>query len=187
MLIKFLKKYLPDHKSINQKPFMKFFGRALHQPNLWRLNRASVSRAIGIGLFCAFIPIPPQIVLSSICAIIFNSNLPLTFIVSLLTNPLTAAPLFYFAYKVGSFLLEIQPTPFDGTIGWFSNNFSNIAMPFLLGCFVVGAISGALGYVLVRIVWYLSTVIRWRRRRSLLANRENILPEKKKSSDQRKN
>ncbi|MEC8208404.1 MAG: DUF2062 domain-containing protein, partial [Pseudomonadota bacterium] len=45
---KFIRRFLPDHQSIKQNKALKIFGKVLHEPNLWHLNRRSASGAFGI-------------------------------------------------------------------------------------------------------------------------------------------
>ena len=104
---KLIKRYLPDHKKIREHKHLRFLGALLHDPNILHLNRRSVSGAFSLGLFVAFIPVPFQMVLSALGAIFFRVNLPIAVGLVWVTNPLTMPPLFYFAYKVGTWILQV--------------------------------------------------------------------------------
>ena len=74
---KTIKRLLPDHHTIKSNKHLQIFGDLLHNPNLWHLNRRSVAKAFAVGLFCAFIPVPFQMILSASIAILVHANLPL--------------------------------------------------------------------------------------------------------------
>ena len=158
---KLLKKYMPDHDTIrHHKTLNKIFGTLLHDPNLLHLNRRSVSSAFFIGLFNAFVPVPFQMALSAAAAIIFRTNLPIAVGLVWITNPLTIPPIFYFSYKVGTWLLgtPIQEVAFELSWEWLSTELLLIWQPFLLGCFICGLVSGTLGYVTIRLLWRLHLI-----------------------------
>ena len=61
---KMIKRLMPDHHTIKNNKHLQIFGTLLHNANLWHLNRRSVAKVFAVGLFCAFIPIPFQMVLT---------------------------------------------------------------------------------------------------------------------------
>ncbi|MCB1903170.1 MAG: DUF2062 domain-containing protein, partial [Gammaproteobacteria bacterium] len=71
-----IKRFAPDHEVIRNHKHLRIFGNLLHDPNLWHMNRRSVSGAFAVGLFWAFIPIPMQMVAAAAIAIIARVNLP---------------------------------------------------------------------------------------------------------------
>ena len=102
---KLIKKYLPDHQKIKQNKTINIFGDLLHDANLWHLNRRSARGAFAIGLFNAFVPVPFQMWLSALAAIVFKVNLPLSVALVWISNPLTMPPMFYGCYLVGEWIL----------------------------------------------------------------------------------
>src|SRR3569623_1097691 len=64
-----IKRYLPDHRKIREHKHLRFFGALLHVPNLWHLNRRSVSGAMSVGLVSACFPFPFHILLAVAMAI----------------------------------------------------------------------------------------------------------------------
>jgi uncharacterized protein (DUF2062 family) len=153
-----IKRYMPDPAGIREHKSLRFLGRFLHDPNLWHLNRHSVSRAVGLGLFAAFMPIPFQMLLAAALAILLRGNLPIGVSLVWLTNPITMPAVFYCTYKIGSWVLQLPPRHFPDelTWGWISGQLSTLWQPFLLGSVVAGVVFGALGYGLVQLFW------RWR-------------------------
>ncbi|HHM06505.1 MAG TPA: DUF2062 domain-containing protein [Gammaproteobacteria bacterium] len=155
-----IKRYLPDHNEIKKHRYLQCFGRLLHDPLLWHLNRRSVPGAMSVGLFCAFIPVPFQMLIAAGLAIFLRVNLPLSVALVWITNPLTMPPIFYFAYKFGAWLLDAPVTAvtFELSWEWLEEELTVIWQPFLLGCFVLGTLAAALGNVVVRIMWHIHIV-----------------------------
>lgn len=165
---KFIRRYLPDYHKIRSHKHLKVFGDLIHDPNLWHLNRRSVAGAMTVGLFSAFIPVPFQMVIAAAFAIPARVNLPISVALVWVTNPVTMPPLFYFAYKLGTWVLSIPPRPFNFELSfaWLNDQLHMFWRPFLLGCFILGVLSAALGNLLVRAVWRLH-ILRYIKRRSL--------------------
>ena len=97
-----LKRYLPDPAKVRNIQALHFLGDKLFSPNLWHLNRRSVSRAMAVGLWAMYTPpLPLQQVIAAIGAIYCSANLPIAVALVWITNPLTWIPLYYVAYKPG--------------------------------------------------------------------------------------
>ena len=172
---KFFKKWMPDSNRIKNHPHLnKVFGKLLHDPNLLHLNRRSVSGAFFVGLFMAFVPLPSQMILAAGIAIWVRVNLPLSVGLVWVSNPFTMPPLFYFAYKVGAWTLNVPVTDwnFELSWAWFGTELAAKWEPFLLGCFICGVVSGFLGFVLIRLIWRINIGSRWatRKRRHCAKN-----------------
>jgi len=92
--------------------------------------------------------------------------LPISVALVWLTNPVTMPPVFYAAYKVGAWVMNMpeQAFHFDASLEWVLNSMSLIWQPFLLGCAILGIISGMIGYISVKVIWRWLVVRRWRRR-----------------------
>jgi hypothetical protein len=114
-----------------------------------------VSGAFAVGLFCAFVPIPLQMLLAAALAIPFRVNLPISVGLVWITNPVTMTPVFYFAYKLGAWVLQVpvRQVHFELTFTWFQEGLVAIWQPFLLGCFVLASLSSVAGFVFVRVFW----------------------------------
>ena len=168
---KFIRRYLPDHHTIRNQKYLKLFGSLLHDPNLWHLNRRSVSGAFAVGLFVAFIPVPFQMVLAAAIAIVTRVNLPISSSLVWVTNPLTMGPMFYFAYRVGRWILGSAPHDFHFELSfqWLMAELGEIWEPFLLGCLIVGAVLAVIGYIFMRLLWRLH-IARYLKKRKLRCN-----------------
>lgn len=164
---KLIKKYLPDPEKLKEQKSLQFLGDRLHEPNLWHLNRRSVSLAFAVGLFAAWIPTPGQMAIAAIAAFYFRANLPISVALVWITNPLTMPPMFYFAYWLGLSLLG-QDTPgddFEFTLDSIMASLGDIGGPFLFGCLVLGIVSSAAGYFGMRLFWRYSVLKQWNARK----------------------
>ena len=169
------KRYMPDPTSIREHKSLRFFGKLLHDPNLWHLNRHSVARAMGVGLFAALIPIPMQMLLAAALAIPVRGNLPIAVSLVWLTNPLTMPPVFFVTYMTGAWLLQVPPRtlPESITVDWVTEQLATIWQPFLLGSVVCGVVLGVLAYFTTMGYWRWWVGRQWRRRQCRCAANPN--------------
>ena len=157
MAKKILRKFLPHPDVITKNRWIKLLGPRLQDPSLWHINRRSCSLAVALGMFCAFIPVPFQMVIAAAGAIWIRANVLLAVPVVWISNPFTIGPMFYFCYLIGAEILGVEPGGFhfELSFDWLVNGLAAIWQPFLLGCFVVGTISALASFLLVRILWHL--------------------------------
>ena len=161
-----IKRYMPDPHTIRDHKHLRFLGTLLHDPNILHLNRRSVSGAFSVGLLMAFVPVPFQMVLAAIGAIVARVNLPISVALVWVTNPLTMPPIFYFAYKVGTWILQtpLHKIEFELSTAWLLHELGEIWQPFLLGCFVCGVGFAILGNISIRLFWRLHVGRSWKKR-----------------------
>ncbi len=163
---KFIQRIMPSHDSIKNSRSLKVFGSLLHDANLWHLNRRSAAGAFAVGLFCAFIPVPFQMLLAAGAAIPFRVNLPLSVALVWISNPITMPVLFYFCYLVGAWILGqgSQPFAFELSWAWLGQSITSIGPAFLLGCLIMAVVSSIVGYFVISLLWRQSVVSAWRQR-----------------------
>ena len=169
-----LRRLLPFTRNIRgDRKLSRIFGRLLHDPNLWHLNRYSVAWGVSVGLFMAFVPLPFQMLLAVAAAVMISANIPVAVVLVWVSNPITVAPLFFAAYKFGAWLLAETPEKikFEMSIDWVLTQLVEIWQPFLLGCFVLGLASAVIGHAAVRIIWRIHVVQSWQLRRRRLMER----------------
>ncbi|WP_232848892.1 DUF2062 domain-containing protein [Amphritea pacifica] len=159
---------MPDEHKLKSNRYLNWLGSHIHDPNLWHLTRKSVSRAFFVGLFCAFIPLPSQMLIAAIAALFVRSNLPISVGLVWLTNPITIPPMFYFAYWIGTLILGVDPVAidFELTMEWIKAELEHIWLPLLVGSLVCGIVSGTLGYLLMQRFWVWHVNKSWRNRKS---------------------
>ena len=172
---KFFRKYLPDPDKLRSSRMVAAFGRWLHHPNLWHLNRRSVSGAVAIGLFSGLVPGPLQMLTALLLAIPLKKNIPVALLVTFYTNPFTIVPLYLVAYAYGRFLLPgvpaAQAEPFAFDWGHFAESMSGLGAwmvtlgkPLAVGLIALGSTLALLGYVAVQVGWRAYVVAAWRAR-----------------------
>jgi uncharacterized protein len=163
---KLLHKFIPDHDVIKQHKNLQFLGDKLHDPNLWHLNRRSVSMAFAVGLFGAWIPTPGQMAIAAIGAFYLRANLPISVGLVWITNPVTMPPLFYFAYLVGLTVLNLPAVSFSLN----AILSGEILLPFLTGCLILGIVSSTAGYFGISYFWRYHTARKWAKRQQTRKN-----------------
>lgn len=104
---KFIQRHMPKPEHIVNLPGMHRLGSRITEPNLWHINRRSISGAVFWGILCAWIPFPSQMLIAAFCAIMFRVNLPLSVALTWITNPFTLIPIFYSSYCLGSVIFGI--------------------------------------------------------------------------------
>lgn len=164
---KLIRKYLPHPDLITGNRWIKKLGPRLQAPDLWHINRKSLSGGAAIGVFCAFVPVPFQMLLAAIGAILFRCNILVAVPLVWISNPVTMPPMFYFCYWIGTLMLDVKPLhpDFELTIDWLMSELIEIWQPFLLGCFVVGAVSALLAFIAIRMMWRYYVWIHIKKRR----------------------
>jgi uncharacterized protein (DUF2062 family) len=160
----------PDHRSMPRRFFRKFafkrhqlsdqwymspFRHLLHDHRLWGVRRRTVVPAFAIGLFIAFMPIPGHTLTGALVALAMRVNIPVAALATWVSNPLTMAPMYYFAYRLGRTLLDtpLRNFQFEMSWDWVTHTFVTIWQPMLLGCVILGVAAAIVGYVTLDLLW----------------------------------
>jgi len=161
-----IRRLLPDPHTIREHKSLRLISARLHDPNLWHLNRHSVSVAAMVGIFVAFLPMPMQMLASAAGAIWLRCNITLAVALVWLTNPLTMPPVFYATYRVGCWLLGVPAidTGFELSMEWLQESFADIWAPLWLGSIACGAAFGVLAWAAMRLAWRIGVQLKWRAR-----------------------
>jgi len=152
---RFFRKFGFKRHEVSRKWFMSPFQHLLHDQRLWGIRRKTIVPAFSLGLFIAFLPVPIHFVLAALAALALRINIPVATLTTFVVNPLTVGPLFYSAYRLGAFLLSIEPGPFsvELSIDWVTTVFTSIWQPLLLGCLLIGSTAALIGYVTLDALW----------------------------------
>lgn len=151
---KWLKQVMPTPKAIRDNERLgNLFGKLLHDPNLWHLNRRSVAGGVAVGLFAMFLMIPAQSVIAAGISIVLRVNLPISVALVWVTNPVTSPPMFYAAYVIGCWILGMRAEGFNVHFWLDWHNLLAVIEPLFLGSLICGAACGSVGYLVVQALW----------------------------------
>lgn len=158
-----IQQFLPPREKVHNHPNLRIFGERLQYQNLWHLNRYSVAGATALGFFVAYLPVPFQMVIAAMGAIVLRVNLPISVLMVWISNPLTWVPLYLPAYKLGAKILgSAPPVPDQGiSLHWLLHNFE----PLFLGCLIVGSVGAGFCWLLVMGLWRWHVVQKWSERK----------------------
>ena len=163
---KFFRKYHSNLEAVRSSRMVAAFGSWAQHPNLWHLNRRSVSGAVAIGLLAGLVPGPLQMLAALLLAVPLKKNLPVAMLVTLYTNPFTIVPLYVLAYAYGRLLLPGEHAALPASFGMDNLGESLVALgkPLALGLVALGCTLAALGYLGVQLAWRGYVVAAWRAR-----------------------
>ncbi len=165
-----LRQYLPAGHHVRDHKYLKIFGTLLHDPNLWHLNRHSVSGGVALGLFCAFLPMPFETLVATLGALAFRVNLPISIALVWVSNPFTWIPMYGTAYLLGAWLLNLPRVSLDGlTITWLLQQFA----PLWLGSLIIGLVLAGISYVTVQSLWRFKVKKNWEKRKMRMRRSRN--------------
>jgi uncharacterized protein (DUF2062 family) len=163
----FLQRVLPARAKLQGQWFLRPFSVLLHDPALWATHRKNVLKALAVGIFVAFLPIPGQTAVAALIALWMRVNIAVAAVGSWLANPVTIPPLFYACYVFGSWLLQTPPGDLavELSFEWLGSELLRIWKPLLLGCVIIGALTAAGSALVLNALWIRSSQRRFRRRR----------------------
>jgi uncharacterized protein (DUF2062 family) len=171
-LVRWLKGHVPTRDTVNENRLLRPFARHLTDASLWRMNRRSLPRAVALGLFVGVIIPFMHMVIAAILAIPVRANIAVAAAVTWVVNPLTIPPLYYAAYRIGSWELHYDASLVSrGTAERFSSELSRMLFwihhasgPIALGILTIAASAALFGYFAASFAWKLRAGSRWHRR-----------------------
>ncbi len=160
------KNFIPSPEALKHSESLRFLGKLLDNPNLFHMNRRSVSKAFFWGMFIGLLPpIPLQTPAVAIAAIITRSNLPLAIAIVWVSNPITIPIIMFAFYHLGRIILQLEPaTGIEFSWTWLHREFEIIWKPYLVGSLVGASAFAASAYMISTFVWRLKVKRKWRNR-----------------------
>src|SRR3982750_4704901 len=101
-----LKRHIPTRETIHRYRILRPFAAPLSDPALWRMTRRSVPRAVALGLGVGVIIPVMHLFIAALLAIPLRANVAIAAACTLVINPLTIPPIYYAAYRIGSWELH---------------------------------------------------------------------------------
>jgi len=152
---RFFRKFSVKKHEIGERWYLAPFKDLVHDRRLWAIRRQTVAPAFALGLFMSFMPFPGHPAWATLLALAFRINIPVAFATTFVSNPLTAGPMYFVAYQLGSRVLGMEPEPFvfEMSFDWMATTFIKYWAPISLGCFLMGLTAGAIGYAVVDLLW----------------------------------
>lgn len=164
---RFFHKLVHRREALSKRWFMRPFQALLHDPALWSSHRRSVLRALAIGVFVGFLPLPGHMALAAAAAVFIRVNVVVAVLATWISNPLTVTPIFLSAYYMGAWVLGTTPGPvaIEMSWEWLTTGLASIWLPLWIGALILAIIGSAITYVVMDTVWRVSLIYRFRRRR----------------------
>ena len=161
-----LQRYMPHPDVLKRNRSLRFMSGLTGNATLWVLTRRSVGNAFMVGLFCALLPIPFQMVVAAMGAWLLRCNLPLSVGLVWLTNPLTMPIIFYANYRLGAWLMNTpaRHVPEQINVHWIAAKMADILPPLILGSLVAAVTVGLASNLIIRLIWRWHVARSWKRR-----------------------
>jgi len=171
--VNWLLKHIPTRESIHRYRLLRPFARHLSKPELWRLHRRSVPRGVALGLGIGIIIPFMHTILAALLAIPLRANVAIAAAFTLVVNPLTIPPMYYAAYRIGSWELHHDATLMNpaaaerasGELARFLFWIHEASGPIALGILTIAAVATLVGYFGSALLWRGSLRSKWRARR----------------------
>ncbi|MXO90567.1 DUF2062 domain-containing protein [Altererythrobacter aquaemixtae] len=172
-----IRKYTPTREEMAQNKYLAPIAHRFLSPELWRFTRRSVPRGVALGVFAGFIIPVGQIFLAAFLALPARANVPLSALVTFITNPFTFPVWAVVANRVGSFILKVDMAATGGAAhsemasgrwSWFVDLFEGVGVTVLVTIFgfvVLAIVGAAIGYLVSSFAWRF--IVAHRRRKEL--------------------
>lgn len=162
-----LRRKLPKKHEIENNPSLSMFKAFWKRSELWAMNRNSLPMGIAVGIFCAFLPMPFEMLAAAFLAIALNGNIIFAISLVWISNPLTWVPLYTPCYLFGTKLLQIEPIAITEMSSFKLNAELGYHYAALwLGCLIIGLTISSLSYFILRIIWRRQVQYEWSTRKN---------------------
>jgi len=183
-----LRSKIPTRESLENNRALSYIKPYFTGYDLWHWSRRGVTLGISTGIFFGLIIPTFQIPLAIIAAIIVRCNVAVAAACTFVTNPFTFPPIYFFAFKLGKWLLgypaKLDPAIIEAPEKSFYIDFGSITLffesithslykfglPLFTGLFIFALLSSIISYIIINNFWI--SFVRQRRSKSLQARAE---------------
>ncbi|MFT7115168.1 MAG: hypothetical protein ACI9I0_000371 [Rhodoferax sp.] len=167
-----LRTLIPSRQQIQGNRWLAWLGPWLNHPKLWHWSRRGVAMGVALGVFFGLLVPIAQIPMSVGAAVLLRANVPAAAASTLITNPVTFAPLYFGAYRLGAWVTGERVPPDNVIHRSAEENTQNVSVwqrvralgkPLLVGLALTSVCMGLLTYGLITLAWRWRTL---RKRRS---------------------
>jgi uncharacterized protein (DUF2062 family) len=164
-VIQYVRNKTPTREDLQRMPLLRPIAHKLDDPNLWHLNRRSVTRGVGVGLFFAILIPVAHTILVIAATIPVRANAIVSLGVSWAVNPVTLPPLIFGAHTIGAWIVApaVGAAIAVAPVGWWAITLDWIATTGI-GLLPLAIIVSGAATLAVRIGWDMRTRLRWARR-----------------------
>ena len=168
----------PTPEQIRSGKLGRLFGPRLADRRLWTRRRRSVALGMAVGVFFGFLIPVLQIGAAALLAVLLRANLPVAAFATLVSNPLTYAPIAVLAYRTGAALLgervdaaavqDLEVTGAEQVVApahWL-DSVEAIGLPLFTGLAVFAVVGALVAWLVVYVAWTLGVWLKRRQRRA---------------------
>ncbi len=167
-LIRRLRTLAPSREQLEAHPWLGRLAPQLADPKVWLWSRRGVATGVAAGLFIGLLIPVAQILLAALAAIVLRANVPVAAFATLVTNPLTVAPIYYAAYRLGAWMTGVS-APVGASLtdlATLRDNLGTIGLPLFAGLAVAAVVVALVAYLLISQAWSWQVAARRRRARA---------------------
>ena len=177
----FFERWLPSVERVKQSRVMALFGQQILHPQIWYVNRRSITKAMFVGTFLGLIPLPFHGVLIIAAVLLLRINLPLCLALSWLSNPITVVPIIYAGFWTGTQVFDVQmvnEAMIKGVLHQVSHWLSHwgqghvdlsLAKILMVGTLLLAFLSASLVALSTNLLWRWSVIRHWKKRQQIRA------------------
>ena len=156
-----IRRHIPSRETIDSYRVLRPFAKQLRHPELWHMNAKSVPRAVALGLGVGVIIPFMHVIIAVILAIPVRANVAIAGAFTLVVNPITIPPMYYAAYRIGSWELHHEALGPDPAAAQEASSelarmlfwLHHASGPIALGILTISFSAAILGYVVSALIW----------------------------------